>query len=315
MLTSIFLSFLGGVGIFLIVLSLTARRMPGGLERIARLMGEPGEKARSPADPSDSPIHTFRKHGLAAAIAQADVQVTPAGFIRVGLLIALLSSLGVYLLTDAIGVSILMGAVGLILYIQWLYQRRDAKRLEYEETLADMCDRLGVGAQLYGSLKGAMNHAAEMAPEVAKDDFSFVAGQITSGASIHGAFEDVQRSRRSTSLDLLVDTITVWSNRGATIPLQQILSPLSTTIRETASERKRMHSELSGVRSQMRLVAVAPVILVALMRFSSPALASIYASPSGESIQTVAYMLALVGFLLGTRALAKVSRVLEIEDA
>jgi Flp pilus assembly protein TadB len=178
-----------------------------------------------------------------------------------------------------------------------------------------MCDRLGVGAQLYGSLKGAMNHAAEMAPEVAKDDFSFVAGQITSGASIHGAFEDVQRARRSTSLDLLVDTIAVWSNRGATIPLQQILSPLSTTIRETASERKRMHSELSGVRSQMRLVAIAPVILVALLRFSSPALAQIYASPSGELLQTVAYMLALVGFLLGTRALANVSRVLEIEDA
>jgi Flp pilus assembly protein TadB len=178
-----------------------------------------------------------------------------------------------------------------------------------------MCDRLGVGALLYGSLKGAMNHAAEMAPEVAKDDFSFVAGQITSGASIHGAFQEVQRSRRSTSLDLLVDTIVVWSNRGATIPLQQILSPLSVTIREIASERKRMHSELSGVRNQMRIVAVAPVILVALMRSSSPALAQIYASPSGELIQIVAYMLAMVGFLLGTRALAQVSRVLEIEEA
>jgi len=125
----------------------------------------------------------------------------------------------------------------------------------------------------------------------------------------------VQRARRSTSLDLLVDTIAVWSNRGATIPLQQILSPLSTTFRETASERKRMQSELSGVRSQMRLVAVAPVILVALLRFSSPALATIYASPSGELLQTVAYMLALVGFLLGSRALANVSKVLEIEDA
>jgi hypothetical protein len=65
----------------------------------------------------------------------------------------------------------------------------------------------------------------------------------------------------------------------------------------------------------MRLVAIAPVILVALLRFSSPALAQIYASPSGELLQTVAYMLALVGFLLGTRALANVSRVLEIEDA
>lgn len=315
MLTSLFLSFLGGLGVFLIFLSLAAKRKPGGFERIARLTGETFEGGKSRSGPAETPIKTFRRHGLAAAIAQADLPVSPAGFIRVGVLIGLLASLSAYLLTGAIGVSILIGVVGLILYVQWLYQRRDARRLEYEETLADMCDRLGVGAQLYGSLKGALNHAAEMAPEVAKDDFAFVAGQISSGASIHEAFKEVRRTRRSASLDLLVDTIAVWSSRGATVPLQQILNPLSTTIREIASERRRMHSELSGVRNQMRIVAVAPVVLVALMRFSSPALAKIYASPSGELIQIIAYMLALVGFLLGTRALAQVSRVLEIEEA
>lgn len=315
MLTSIFLSFLGAVGVFLIVLSLTHKRKPGGFDRIARLTGENEGVRQFPADPGEGPLKTFRKQGLAAAIAQADLPVTPTGFIRVGLIIDLLAFLATFLLTGAIGVSILMGFIGLILYVQWLYQRRDGKRIEYEEALADMCDRLGVGAQLYGSLKGAMSHAAEMAPWVAKEDFVYITGQITSGASIHGAFEEVQRARRSYSLDLLVDTLAVWSKRGATIPLQQILSPLSTTIRETASERRRMHSELSGVRNQMRIVAVAPVILVALLRFSSPALAQIYASPSGELIQMAAYLLALVGFLLSTQALAKVARVLEIEEA
>ena len=314
MLTNIFLSFLGAVGIFLIVLSLTHKRKASGFDRITRLTGDSEGYTHFPIDPGEGPLKTFRSQGFAAAIAQADLPVTPIGFIRVGLMIGILTLLATFLLTGAIVVSILMGFIGLILYIQWLYQRRDSKRLEYEEALADMCDRLGVGVRLYGSLKGAMSHAAEMAPEVAKQDFSYIAGQITSGASIHGAFEEIQRRRRSYSLDLLVDTLAVWSNRGATIPLQQILSPLSTTIRETASERRRMNSELSGVRNQMRMVAVAPVILVAIMRFSSPALAQIYTSPSGELIQAAAYLLAMVGFMLGTRALAKVARVLEIED-
>lgn len=54
-----------------------------------------------------------------------------------------------------------------------------------------MCDRLGVGAQLYGSLKGAMTHAAEMAPEIVQGDFNTIASQITSGASIHASFEEI----------------------------------------------------------------------------------------------------------------------------
>ena len=314
MLTNLTLSAIGAIGIFLIALSITARRKTGGFERIAHLTCDT-DSSNAVVDPAAGTIETFRKRGLAAAIAQADLPVTPAGFARAGLLTALLATLTATLLTGTLGVSLLMGAIGLVLYVQWLYQRRDARRLEYEETLADMCDRLGVGAQLFGSLGGALNHAAENAPEIAQDDFTYIAGQIAAGAGIRAAFEDVQRARRSTALDLLVDTLAVWSNRGATIPLQQILRPLSAAIRETASERRRMHAELSGVRNQMRIVAAAPVVLVALLRVSSPALAHIYASPTGELIQTAAYLLALAGFLLGTRTLANVSRVLEIEEA
>ena len=40
MLTSIFLSFLGGLGIFLIFLSVAAKRKLGGFERIERLTEE-----------------------------------------------------------------------------------------------------------------------------------------------------------------------------------------------------------------------------------------------------------------------------------
>ena len=87
MLTSLFLSFLGGLGVFLIFLSLAAKRKPGGFERIARLTGETFEGGKSQSGPAETPIKTFRKHGLSAAITQADLPVSPAGFIRVGMLI------------------------------------------------------------------------------------------------------------------------------------------------------------------------------------------------------------------------------------
>ena len=313
MLTSILMAFIGAIGIFLVVSSLAWKRVPNSFKRIMRLTNQHEDLYEAPPEPGEGLLKTFRKKGLAASIAQADLPVTPMEFLRTGIAIALAAFTVAFIMTGTIVVSILVSMISFILYIQWLYQRRDSRRLEYEEALADMCDRLGVGAQLYGSLKGAMTHAAETAPEIVQRDFNTIASQITSGASIHASFEEIQRARQSYSLDLLVDTLDVWSNRGATIPLHQILNPLSTTIRETASERMRMYSELSGVRNQMRLVAIAPVILVALLRFSSPALASIYTSPLGELIQMAAFLIALVGFLIGTKALSKVAKVLEIE--
>ncbi len=313
MLTSLFLSFMGAVGLFLIVLSMTLAPRTEGLARIRRLLEAGGGASQEPSAAAESLLGTFRRRGLAAALAQAELPVSAAGFVRTGLLLGLAASLTTFLLSGAVWASLLMGAIALILYVQWLCQRREARRLAYEEALAEVCDRLGVGAQLYGSLKGALSHAAETAPEAASEDFRALAGQIAAGASLQAAFEAVRERRRSAALDLLADTLGVWAGRGAAIPLQEILSPLSATIRETAGERRRMQAELSGVRSQMRLVALAPPLLVGLLRFSSPALSRIYASPGGELIQTAAYLLALGGFLLGSRALAQVNRVFEIE--
>jgi Flp pilus assembly protein TadB len=314
MLTNLLLAFITGIGILLIFLALGSQQKPSGFERIERLSR--GYSASEAAPESDDDfVRALRKRGLAAAIAQADLPVTPAGFLRVGLAIALLATLIAFLLSGALVVSLFVGALGFVLYVQWLFQRRDARRLEYEEALADLCDRLGVGAQLYGTLKGTVTHAAEMAPEAVKEDFSYIASQITGGASLRAAFEAVQRARASYSLDLLVDTLAVWQGRGATIPLHEILDPLSTTIRETAAERKRMFAELSLARNQMRLVAIAPLIFVGLLRFSSPAMARVYSSFLGQVVQMTAYAIALLGFVLGQRALSNVARVLEIEEA
>jgi Flp pilus assembly protein TadB len=314
MLTNLLLAFITGIGILLIFLALGSQQKPSGFERIERL-SRGYSAGDAPPDSDDDFVRTLRKRGLAAAIAQAELPVTPAGFLRVGLAIALLATLIAFLLSGALVVSVFVGVLGFVLYVQWLFQRRDARQLEYEEALADLCDRLGVGAQLYGTLKGTVTHAAEMAPEAVKEDFSYIASQITGGASLRAAFEAVQRARASYSLDLLVDTLAVWQDRGATIPLHEILDPLSTTIRETAAERKRMFAELSLARNQMRLVAIAPLIFVGLLRFSSPAMARVYSSFLGQVVQMTAYAIALLGFVLGQRALSNVARVLEIEEA
>ena len=314
MITNLLLAFISAIGIFIIVIAPQWAKGRRNLSRIAALRGET-EDSYMTGEEDESFLRSLRRSGLDVAIAQADLPVTAAGFIRFGGILALAAFAVTYVMTGGLLVSAFVAFGSIVLYVYWLHWRRDEKRLEYEEALADMCDRIAAGAMLTSTLQGAMTHAAEVAPEILQEDFNYIAGQLSQTASIRSAFGSIIRNRKSYALELISNTLEVWALRGATMPLQQVLQPLSTTIREIAAERRRMASELSGVRRQMMIVAVAPVFFVALMRFSSPALARIYASPTGELLQIVAYVISAIGFLVGQRVLQGVQKILEVEPA
>lgn len=88
MLTSILMAFIGAIGIFLVVLSLAWKRVPNSFERIKLLTSQHEALHEAPPEPGDSLLKTFRKKGLAASIAQADLPVTPMEFLRTGIAIA-----------------------------------------------------------------------------------------------------------------------------------------------------------------------------------------------------------------------------------
>ncbi len=314
MLTHVLASFIGTIGLLLIAVSLTGRGKPSGFERIEALTAQ-SDTLLDPTQ-SDTPgfVANLQERGLAAALDRAELPVSAGQFIRALVLLSLAGFMLTLVATGAIAVSFLIVFIAVALYIHWLIQKREDRRLEYEEALGDMCDRLGVGAQLHGSLNGALAHAADTAPELLKADLEMISSQVTSGATILQAFEWLRAERKNYALDLLVDTLAVWSRRGGTVPLRRILAPLSSTIREVAAERRRMAAELSGARDQMRIVAISPLILVGLLRFSSPALAQIYASPSGQVIQATAYLIALGGYLLGSKVLSGVNRTVGMQE-
>jgi Flp pilus assembly protein TadB len=314
MATNVLLAFMTGVGIFLIVISQRWGRGRQNLRRIAALR-RTTEETLKPEPGEENFVKAVRASGLEVALVQADLAVTPAGFIRVGILLALVALALGYLVSGGLLVAVFLSAGSIVLYVYWLQWRRDEKKLEYEEALADMCDRISAGATLTSTLQGAMTHAAETAPEILKTDFNFIAAQLTQTGSVRTAFADIVRRRRSYSLELLASTLEVWSIRGATMRLQQVLAPLSTTIRAMATEGKRMNSELSGARMTLMIVAIAPAFFVLLLRLTTPSLDAIYASPSGQVIQIVAYAIAGAGFMIGQRILQRVRRVMEIEAA
>jgi Flp pilus assembly protein TadB len=301
-----------GAGILTIAVSLRWARAGKNLKRISTLRRAADETIDVEA-PEDDLMRSMRTRGLDATLAQADLNVTRAGFVRSGLLLVVLGVAVGYLVSGGLLVALFVGAATAVLYVYWLQWRRDEKRLEYEEALADMCDRLSAGATLTSTLQGAMNHAAETAPEIVREDFNYMASQLTQTASVKSAFKDVVARRRSYSLALMADTLEVWALRGATISLQEVLAPLSSTIRAVAMEGRRMNSELTRARWQLAIVAIAPSFFVLLLRLTTPAMDRIYASATGQIVQIVSYTIAAGGFLLGQRTMQQVRRVMDIE--
>ncbi len=308
MFVNLFLAALMGVGVFLMVTASAWGNTRGKLTRIERLQQE----EERPVFPTF--VQNLRYRGLSVALEQAELPVTRAEFLRFGLLIALGVGGVTFALTGSALTPLLVGAGSLVIYTQWLFWRRDRLRLAYEEALADLCDRMATGALLFGTLEGILMHAAQLAPEAVRADFTQIAADLSARSSPEEAFRRIRAARHSQSLDLLLDTLLIWRAHGVTRPLGEILSPLRGSLREMSAERRRIEAELTLPRFQMTFVALAPVLLVILLHNLMPPLAAIYDSPVGSLIQLVAFSIAALGWMWGQRVLARVQKVLEIHS-
>jgi Flp pilus assembly protein TadB len=314
-LTYVLLAGISGLGIFFAVAAFAPfANRSGAVGRAAGLREQSEQVDKVEHDPRmgvSAFIRAVPKQGLARTLYQADLQVTPVQFLRLGLLLGLLASAALYALVGAVLTSLYGGLVAFLLYMRWLFQKRDTFYLEYETALADICDRMAAGAQRSNTIDGALLHAAAMAPEILKEDFEYIASARSQQATVTEAFKPIMDQRQSTSLNLMAASLNLWKE-DSNLPLGAVLAPLSQTIRRNATRRQKVAAELSGRRNQMLIVAAAPIFFVALLRFSSPDFARIYGSMTGEVLQIVAYTISLAGVLMGERALARVNRIMDI---
>ncbi len=310
MWTNYILALCAALGIFFIVISprIAFARKSSTIDRVSKLM-ESGE-----IQFSKSFVTNVRRSGLVVALAQADLDVTPAGFYRTGMIVAVAAGAGTYVMTNGIAVAFFIGFASILMYLNWLFWRRDKKKMAYEEGLADVADAMAAGALISNNLKGAISHAAGMAPEAVRSDFLSISSSIQQGATIPEAFAEVRKKRQSYSLDMLADILYMWSLRGTTVPLSEVLGPLTKSIRKMSAARRRMESELSGKRTQMIFVAVFPFFMVFFMRSLFPGFAEVFASPFGQLIQLASYSISAGGYVLSERVLGAVRKVIDIQS-
>lgn len=309
MLTSIVLYVIAGVGAFLIIFSYERSSPKRDLERMEELR-KSAKELQLPD--SASFLGAARKGGLALALARSDLNVTPAVFIRDSIMFAVIAFAIGYFISSGLLVGFFAAIAGIFIYFYVLNWRSASRKIEYEGAVGSICDRIATGAMLNQTLHGAMIHAATNAPEILKSDFEQIASQLSQGASIEAAFADVVERRKCYSLQLLANTLAIWHRRGTTLSLQEVIKPLSDSIKKRKADGKRMHAELTGARITSIVAGVSPPALVLLFRILVPDINKVYAELEGQLIQIIAYVLTAVGFMISQRRIQDVQRMMDI---
>jgi Flp pilus assembly protein TadB len=298
------------IGIFITFMAYAnVRARQTGVQRLRSLV-ESDEESGSVVPHPHMNIKTFadswQAGGLSRALKQADLPIKRSLGAAGGFALS-------YALLGGIMTSIFAALVVFLLYVRWLFMRRDKLAVEYEEGLADAAASMAVGAQLSGgTAHGAISNAAQYAPEMVAEDLELVSRRLVQGDSLDKAFFPVQQRRQSPMLNILVSTLVGWERYGADRPLGEVLEPMTETIRENASTRKKVTAELTGVRTQMGILAVAPFVLAALMRFTSLDYARFYSSFWGEITMMGSFFLAFAGVVIGERMLNQVNQVMDL---
>jgi len=317
LLTNLLLSAGLAVGIFTVFMAYSnVRTRYSGSSRLRNLM-QAEEEAGSVIPKPHMGLRGFSEvvqvYGLDRAIKQADLPVTKSSFIRIGVIGFLGGFALFYAMLGGIITAVFAGLMIVLLYIRWLFTRRDRLAMEYEEALADAAASMAVGARLGGgTAHGAISNAAQYAPDRVAHDLELVARRLVQGEDLATAFKPVQMRRQSPMLNILVNTLIGWDRFGSERPLEDVLEPLTETIRENASTRKKATADLTGVRTQMQVLAVAPFVLAALMRFSSLDYARFYASWEGELTMMGAFLMSVIGVVIGERMLNEVNQIMNL---
>ncbi len=276
-----------GAGMFSLVMGLLYER-PVKLSEVEKVFG------RGTAEPS-------LMQRLQRALDDARLNVRAGEFLRVSLFIAVLVSLGAYILTQALLAAVVGFMVGGISY--WLYLSTKASKTlaEYEDDLPQVVARLIVGAQIRNApLDIVAEHVAKFGPPGTREDWSYIATQLRAGAPRSQVFRVISEKRGSHILNSLLEILLLQEETKT--PLTELLPPFQKTLQDRVKTLRAGRTKLSGPIRELWIVSAFPFIAVIVMEWLVVEYSEIYRSFVGQVMIGVAWTVTLAAFALAYRA-------------
>ncbi len=159
----------------------------------------------------------------------------------------------------------LAAAVTVLLYLKAVRRRRIAR---FAEQLPSAVDIIVRGVKVGYPLSNALALVAQEMPDPIGTEFGMTADETTFGLDVRAALENLYRRVGQEDLLFLVIAISIQSQTGGA--LSEILSRLSTLIRQRTTLRLKVRALTAEGRLSAIFLSLMPFILVAIISLLSP---------------------------------------------
>lgn len=296
MFINMLLAAIGALGVYTIFLSFTWKPKANLTDQIDVIQGKVTPKEQ---------VQKKRYGKIDKWLSESQLDVTVSTFLLYSLVWGAAGAVIMWFATGGYTIMPIVGAVGgIFLYSQWLIARRDDRMIRYEESIADLADRLAISASVKGTLELSLEACVSILPDILRPDIQDVVNQMKSGVPVLDALEKLRLKRRFVMLEILVKSLNQWRIKGSTIPLTQILSPISTSLRRMSFMRQQETEKLGRSRNSLYVAVFGPPVIVFIYRLINPAISRFYETLDGEFLLMISAIMCLAIYYIGTRRLS-----------
>lgn len=252
---------------------------------------------RDPKDESRPRKQRLRARTVERRLAAAGLEIRPALWIGIVLLVGLLSMLSLLEIVP----TARWAALGLGVFIAWLpwallTQAGLRRAWKFENRLVDAVDLL-VGALEAGqNPTQALASAASGAREPVKEEFREIVARLHTSMPVEQALARMVLRFDSEGVRVLTQTLRAkWGLGGDLAP---VLRAVNKTLRQRLALRRELNSHLAGAQTSAMLVALLPYAIVPVFLWKHPhTIRALWFHPWGPQLVLFAVLLQAVGFV------------------
>src|SRR4051794_13533430 len=237
---------------------------------------------------------------LQTDLARANLRLTIGEFLILQVGAAAAAGVLASLISGAMFVGVLFGAMGWFIPKIWLGRRQPARLKEFNNQLADTIQLMSNSLRSGLSLVQAMEMISREAEPPVADEFQRVVREIGLGIGPQEALQHLAARVPSDDLELVVTAILVQFEVGGN--LSRILDSIAGTVRE----RVKLHGEIRTMSAQGRMsgyiLSGMPLGIGGILMLIAPSYIGSLFSPGPWLVLPV---LALIGIIVGSLVIRK----------
>ncbi|NWJ47113.1 MAG: type II secretion system F family protein [Chloroflexi bacterium] len=189
------------------------------------------------------------------------------------------------------------GILGFIAPLWVALSRRESERLAFQKDLAIAIDSLRSQLQSGGGgILSGLQHLGEKGPKRLREEFRQISEEVgLPGYGLEIALRRAQERLQDSQFDVAALSL-IAADRGGG-PVGDVLSLLSTTIRDHVRVRRQVRAEQVRSIWSARVIAISPIVILTFLKLIGGGYTDPYETAGGQLVLLMGVLLMLGGYL------------------